>query len=455
MGEDCISTFADDGQTIPTSRHLSIRALRLWVLLLAGLGTAACLLTARFFTPPLIPLGELGPELNLAHIRTGGSVVRGPDYFPAGPALYFTLADAGTELRVAATGHVAQALVADQRFPTVGDWVTVTGVLRPRSGSSMLYLRDPSAVEIHREDPAPLSAGEIVPEMAGRRVVVEGWVRDVRRPHREITLIDLHDQEAGIPIAVSRSLLSLTQALPPLSPGDAVRVTGTVSLYHGQPQVVPASGADVSLSPERLPPAGPSSVTPEDVGRWLLVQGSVLHVFPASRGYRFILGEEGTPATLTLFLREGLWKRLPHSATLDVGAQIRAQGWLRSTDGAWELVPEEVSDLVLLIGAPDTPLVRLEEVGPGWLGRPVCAEGQLVRKDTYPTGMLLQLDGGTASLPVWVPSAIAREVPLSLLTGGAARVCGWIARYRDRLEILPRRESDLRRLLPLWKDRRR
>ncbi|MGC8873814.1 MAG: OB-fold nucleic acid binding domain-containing protein [Chloroflexia bacterium] len=440
MGKDYASPVGERPRLRRGPGHpfRSIAPFRVLALVLAGMGVLLCALSARLTRPPHLSLESIGPEQNLAYVQVSGMVLRGPDYDASAPSLAFTLGEGSAYLRVTATGAEARALAAHAPIPAVGDRVTVTGILRVRPNEACLYLRNPAEMQIVRATPVPLEIGQVTPEMAGTRVAVRGWVRRIRQPYPDLTLIELRDGDGEIPVAVSRSVLLLTGGLPPLSLGDAVAVTGTVSLYRDEAQIVPASVTDIRPSPESLLSRQPASLSLEDTARWVLVEASVIQVRPTTRGYGFVLAEEGSPVTLTLWLREEIWRRIPYSETLDVGARVRALGFLRGGVGSWTLVPELPSDLRLLIGAAPAPLLHGEEVTATTVGKSVCLEGLLQRRDTFRTGTLLRIDDGTAVVPVWMPG----KPSLAPQSGVCVRACGWVAPYEDHLEIVIRRGSD-------------
>ncbi len=437
----------DPAQSCVQSGPLPVAQLRIAALLLACVGTAVCILGARFVRPPLVSVGEIGPGMNLAYVRVSGTVVRGPDYYPGGPSLYFTLADADEPLRVAVSGDDLRALAAARCIPAVGDRVTVTGVLRLNGEQARLYLRDPAMLEVSRPVPQAMNIAEIGPEMAGQRVAVRGWIRDIRRPFPDLTLVLLRAEEGEIDIVINRSVLSLTGALPPLQRAQTLTVTGTVSLYRGEPQIVPASAADVVPAPQVLPAMSPGALSAEHAGHWVLVEGVVVQVHPGDRGHRFVLGEEKSAATLTLFLREPLWRRMAHSQTLDVGARLRVQGWLTHSAEGLELVPEQNEDLVLLVGAPAPPVVHGMEVGWQSLGKAFCLEGIVRGTESFPKGTLVRLLDRHAEIQIWVPGSIPVR-SIRLQPGVRLRACGWVSAHRGKLEIVVRRPSDLQ-VLPI------
>ncbi len=421
-----------------------MRLLKVVALVLALAGLGGLWLAATYTEVARVQIGQVGGMMNMAYVRVEGRVVRGPDYDAESEGLAFYISDDTGELRVAAYRDASRELRAAGKIPAIGDTVSVAGNLRVREDFVALYVNAPGQLTILRPEPEEARLGDLTPLDVGRRVRVRGLVREVREPYTGLTLITLRDGTGKVDVAVSADLEELTGPLPPLSPGQGLEVVAAVSLYRSAVQLVPASTADLTplagldVAPPRREIA---SLTFADVDRWVQVQGEVVESDPFSGGVNFTL-DDGT-GTITLLLWESLYRQVPYSRTLDVGARVQVQGSVAEYRGALEIIPEVPADLSILVAAPGPEEVAVGELSPADAGRVVVLRGVLGPAEPFSKGVKYPLDDGTGTITLLLWDNVVQEAPSELGPGAEVRVAGQVQEYRGMLEVIPRRGSDL------------
>lgn len=421
-----------------------IRLLKVVALVLAVAGLGGLWLAATYTGVARVQIGQVGGMMNMAYVRVEGRVVRGPDYDAESEGLAFYVNDDTGELRVAAYRDASRELRSSGKIPAVGDTVSVAGNLRVREDFVALYVNAPEQLTILRPEPEEAHIGDLSPLDVGRRVRVRGLVREVREPYAGLTLITLRDGTGKVDVAISADLEELTGPLPALSPGQGLEVVAAVSLYKSTVQLVPASTSDLTLLAglDVAPPLGEiASLTSADVDRWVQVEGEVVESDPFSGGINFTL-DDGT-GRVTLLLWESLYKQIPYSRTLDVGARVRVQGSVSLYRGALEIVPEVPADLAILVAAPGPEEVAVGALSPADAGRVVALRGVLGPAEPFSKGVKYPLDDGTGTITLLLWENVVREAPSGLGPGTEVRVSGQVQEYRGTLELVPRRGSDV------------
>jgi DNA/RNA endonuclease YhcR with UshA esterase domain len=441
--------FAGPYQTCPyCGAHLqgrtSLRVLKIAALALAVVGLAGLWFASTRTRAQLVQIGQIGGMMNMAYVRVEGLVTKGPDYDPVGEGLSFTVNDDTGELRVSAYRTDARDLIAMNRIPSVGDHISVAGNVRVREDFTAMYINAPELLQITRPEPEDAQVGQLSPLDIGRRVRVRGQVREVRTPYAGLTLITLRDSSGEVAVAVSEALAQLTGPLAAITVGQSLEVVAAVSLYGDTPQLVPASTADlVVLSGETtlatLRQVG--SLTSPDVGQWVQVQGQIVESNPFSAGIKFTV-DDGS-GQIVVLMWDSVYARVPYSATLDVGAQIKAQGNVSAYKGELELVPEVAQDIAILVGAPPPEEATVGALSPADAGRMVTLRGVLGPAQPFSAGVRYTLNDGTGDITMLLWSNVVTEAPAGLGASTEVRVLGQISEYKGALEIVPRRGGDI------------
>lgn len=422
----------------------SLRMLKIVAVILAVAGLGALWLASTRVQAPLIQIGQIGGMMNMAYVRVEGLVTKGPDYDVQGEGLSFTVNDDTGELRISAYRTDARELIAMGNIPSVGDRISVAGNVRVREDFTAMYINAPELLQITRPAAEDAQIGQLSPLDIGRRVRVRGQAREVYSPYPGLILISLRDSTGEVSVVVSESLLQLTGPLAPITTGNSLEVTAAVSLYGDTVQLIPASTADlVLLSGDTILAAAREigTLTSSNTGQWVQVQGQIVESNPFSSGVKFTL-DDGS-GQIVLLIWDSVFRRVPYSNTLDVGAQVKVQGSLSEYKGELELVPEVAADLAILVAAPPPEELVVDALSPSDVGRMVTLRGVVGPAQPFSSGVRYTLSDGTGEITLLLWSNVVAEAPAGLGAGAEIRVLGQIAEYKGTLEIVPRRGSDL------------
>jgi DNA/RNA endonuclease YhcR with UshA esterase domain len=132
--------------------------------------------------------------------------------------------------------------------------------------------------------------------------------------------------------------------------GGVARVTGRVSDYKGEIEIVPQHVRDVVIV-ARAPPLGGAdaqtgSLSSADVGRRVTVEGTVVAMNPFSAGAKCILDDGSGPVVLLLW--QNILDALPNREMLVSGIRVRVRGWVDKYRGELEIVPGLAYDVVFV-----------------------------------------------------------------------------------------------------------
>jgi DNA/RNA endonuclease YhcR with UshA esterase domain len=422
----------------------SIRIVKVVAVVLATVGLAILWFAATRAEAPLIQIGQAGATMNMAYVRLEGYCTRAPSYDPESDYLSFWIEDDTGEIRVSAYRAETQQIITAGRVPTLGDLVEVAGTLRVRENFLSLTVNVPERLKIARAEPVDRDAGAIAPEDQYLRVRVRGQVREVYEPYQGLTLITIRDETGSIPTAVSEDLVALSGISLTLSPGQAVEVVATVSLYGDTPQLVPASVADIVPLDQPLPVAVEKQIgklTTADVGQLAIVRGTVTEVEPFSAGVKLTL-DDGS-GTIVALLWQDVYDGMYNRAEPEVGAEVQVQGEISQYRGELEVIPELVEDVQILVAAAPPAETTTGALTPADVGRVVTLHGTLGPPDPFSAGVKFLFDDGTGRIILLLWSDVAESAPGGLGAGTQVIVTGEIAEYRGELELIPRNAGEM------------
>lgn len=424
--------------------RLSIRAVKGIAVALASVGLVVLWLLAIRSPVPLISIGQADATTHMAYARVEGWVVDGPDYYPDSGTLSFTVSDGTGEIRVSLYRKEAETMRAQARIPALGDRVSVAGTLRVREEGISLTVNVPESVEIVRPEAVMRQIGSITAADYLLRVRVRGQVWEVYGPGAGLTVITLRDQTGAVALVLREEMMALAGTSLSLEPGQSVEVVGTVDLYQGQPQIVPASVLDVVLLSDAVPVAHPVAIAAletVEVGQLVEVEGRVIEASASPAGMRLTL-EDGS-GTVTIFLYQDLVSALGDSAAMRPGAQVRVVGKVALYRGVLEVVPERPMDvqrleegrLVERAVIPWTPLAELLAMR----GEIAAIQGEVVEVSSFASGFRFTLDDGSAQavLLLWLPVYAELADPALLDRGAWVQATGVVAVYEGETQVVP------------------
>ncbi len=426
--------------------RVSLRVIKLAALMMAFVGLLTLWWVARQMPIPLLTVEAAQGTMNMAYVRVQGRITHSLTYDPDGGYLAFWVDDGTGELRVSSYRDVTADLLAAGLIPAPGDLVEVAGTVRLREDYVALTLNTADHIRLDRPAPVMVKAGTLTALDAGLRVRLEGMARRIVAPYAGLTLITLQDDTGEMVVALDDTLIALTGAAPEVVEGQTLIVTGTVTLYRGEPQLTPATVADIALS--AVPPAQETAVrslstlSAAEAGAWVRVRGRVVALTGLKGGVKAVL-DDGT-AQLDVILWQRLYDALPDPTAVDVGAEVEIQGALSLYAGALELEPASPADLILHVAAPKIPWVTVSSLSARDAGRVVRLRGVTGIPESFSAGVKLPLDDGLGVITVLLWSNVVEALPYPLEAGVMVEVVGEVSVYRDALELIPRSVHDWR-----------
>ncbi len=405
------------------------------------------------FRPEAEPraLGSLTPDDYLRRVRVRGQVwaVRQPY---EGLTL-ITLRDATGAVEVAVpeslellTGQLLP-LEPGQSVEVVGtvDLYRDTPQIVPASVLDIVLL--PEAVPVAE----PVQVGALTEADVGRMVEVSGtltWADSFSAGFKfglddgsgEVTVLLWQDTYEGLPDPAA------------LTVGAQVRVTGEVSTYRGEIEVIPSRPMDVEVlaagTGETTEPAAPeiplADLTPARVGERVTVEGTVVDVASFSQGFKFTLDDGTGQVVLLLWL--STYDELADPAGLNLSARVRATGRVEEYEGTLQVVPASGTEVeVVASGQVEVPTRKTGSLVADDVGARVAVEGAVVRVEPFSGGQRVWIDDGSGEVMVLLWDNIYQRVPgRDRLTSGAwVHVVGIVEEYRGALEVVPMLPQDV------------
>jgi DNA/RNA endonuclease YhcR with UshA esterase domain len=426
---------------------MAVRVFKVGSLVLAILGVAVLLFAATRSEPPTVDLGTLQGTMNWAYVRVEGMVTRQPAYDRESKTLTLWVSDGTGEIMVLAYRSEAEALLAKDLVPVMGDGVALEGTLRIREDIQYLVLNVPENMEVRPVEPAEMTIAAVEARPLSEKVKVRGVIRDDRIPYEGLRILTLRDATGEIDVTLSTGDVALSGGLPDLGIGQSVSVEGAVDQYRGTSQISLGRGSDlvvldeaVAIAPERRV----GQLSTGDVGSMATVEGMISRVNTFSSGTRCTL-DDGT-GTITLLLWQDLAASLPDHDALTEDALVRVRGVIKEYGGDLEVVPELPSDL-LALASPERviPQRQLGELNDASIGRTVGVEGALTSLRTFSAGVKGTLDDGTGTVTLLLWQDLYENLPDAayLVPGAILRVEGEIRDYRGEREVVPQVPADV------------
>ena len=428
------------------SDRMTLRAIKIAAVSVTAVGLLLLWLLAARAEPPTVPIGQVGATMNLAYVRLMGRVSGGPGYDPDSHYLTFWLSDDSGEIYVAAYRNEAEELLAQANVPALGDHVSVAGTLRVREDFTSLTINAADQLDVTTPEPSERAIAEIDPYSELERVRLRGQIRDIRQPYEGLILIGLRDGTGLIEIAVPEETLALTGPLPPLRPGQAVIVEGTVTFYKDTPQLTLTDVTDLTPlaeTAEIAPLYLVSAISSQDMGRWVGVKGFLTEIAHFSAGVKLTL-DDGS-GEITVLLWQDLYDELQGNIALEEGAALTVYGQLSEYRDELEIIPELPVDVQAAAALPSPQILAIGDLSADDVGSRVELDGTLGEPDPFSAGVKFALDDGTGriTLLLWQDVYDDLAAGQTLQAGTKVSVVGELGEYRGELEIIPRRAADV------------
>lgn len=287
--------------------------------------------------PPLREIASLTFADVDRWVQVQGEVVES-DLFSGG--INFTLDD-GTGTITLLFWESLYWQVPYSRTLDVGARVQVQGSVAEYRGALGIIPEVPADLSILVAAPRPeeVAVGALSPADAGRVVVLRG-VLGPAEPFSKGVKYPLDDGTGTITLLLWDNMVQ--EAPSSLGPGAEVRVAGQVQEYRGMLEIIPPRGSDLEvlgfrpLPTPTLTPIG--SITADDRGRILTVEGVLSEGEVFSKGRRFPLRDES--GEIVLLLWQNVLEAFPQAERLTAGVRVRITGRIDVYRDALEIIPE-------------------------------------------------------------------------------------------------------------------
>jgi len=339
-----------------------------------------------------------------------------------------------------------------------------------------LALVDPAELRIIEAD-IPLAQTVPISQLSvadvNRFVRVQGMVTQVK-PFSAGVRFTVQDDSGTIVALVWQSVYEGVTGRELLTEGAEVAIQGLVSEYRGELEIAPEQPMDVVLLKAGAGAATLSigSLTVEQVGQTVRVEGQVVEVKPFSKGTKLTV-DDGT-GRLTVTLWQDVYDLIPDRNRLAVGVRVSAQGRLSEYQGALELTPRRGTDVIVLTvtGQPSTAVtptpqptttpapavtvtptptskpvaqtVSLAQL-PGLKGQTVTVTAEVIKAEGFSQGMKYTLNDGTGTAILLLWQDIYDKVPdkARLGVGVRVRATGKVEEYKGDWEVIPAKGADV------------
>jgi DNA/RNA endonuclease YhcR with UshA esterase domain len=392
---------------------------------------------------------------------------------PFSAGVKYTIEDDSGQITLLLWQDVDRAVVGREAL-IIGSQIAAQGLVSEYQGELEIIPELPLDVQIVRAREVtyrPVDIGDITADDVGTQVVIQGQITQVTSFSVGVKYT-MRDETGEITLLLWSDVAEAVPQREDLVVGAEILARGKVSEYHGELEIIPAAGKDVTVlavrtatpSPTPAPTATPQptatptstptpvstptpaveittigAIGPGHVGQRLTVEGKITQAASFSQGVTFTM-DDGT-GQITLLLWQDTYRALPNRADLRVGTQVQASGVVNEYEGALELVPEAADDVVILAAAqaPEVTVTAIGQITAADVGQQRTVEGTVVATVSFSAGMKFTLDDGTGRIILLLWSNVYETVPDKDRLGDGAwvRVSGKIDEYRGELEIIP------------------
>ena len=411
-----------------------------------------------------------------------------------------------------ATGQIDVTLAQDSGVPfeeapqvDLGQSVEVVGAVDQYRGAPQISVGQGSDLVLLNGPVAMASLqpiGHLSRHDIGRMAAVEGTIIRVS-PFSAGIKCQLDDGTGAVTLLLWQDLYESLADRDRLVPGTVVQAVGRLAEYRGDLEIVPEISSDLavlSAGQIAIPWAHLGDLRPEDVGRYLQIEGVLRSVEAFSAGIRGVL-DDGT-GTLALLLWQDLAVKLDDRDLLGAGAKVSVRGLIAEYQGKLEIVPQEPADVSVISPPPvattaspplpsvtvaatrtdhpvdeptaqSTPQAAAATVEPSPLpplqdtatpspevrtigtisvddvGRTLTIDqAGIASLDYFSSGVKYTLSDGSGTITLLIWQNLMEEIPdrYDMIPGSQVGVTGRIEEYEGDLEIIPERGNGIRLL---------
>ena len=381
---------------------------------------------------PLVQVEDVALAAPAGQVRVSGVVTRYPEYDSLTERLTFRLDDGTGTLLVVLDREESRALLGrSQEVPTVGDHVSVAGIVRVQIDKLqgdliLLTVRKPEYLSVERPAPVDTTLGDAAAGPQYRKVRVEGQVSELWQPDEGLTILRIRDGTGEIEVVYDQNLVWISGAPTTVLPGDFVRVRGAVVDQGGRPRIV----LDEASALQRLP----ALVRRGDGGEPAAAQPVVApQPSAAAQPPAAVATEEprrATPAAVA--------PALPTATALVRTSVPALPTSLSEAAPEMSVSPTPGDRAEGNLGAEQLP-VQTGVLSEAHLGSSVTVEGRIEQATLLSAGCKSFVNDGTGPAVVWMPNALYGQLvdPEGWNVGALVRVSGRVSEYEDELEVVP------------------
>jgi DNA/RNA endonuclease YhcR with UshA esterase domain len=293
-------------------------------------------------------IGDIAPEQRYRRVRVRGQVRRVVEPY-AGLTLV-TIRDGTGSIEVALSDDLI-ALGGATPALEVGQSLEVAASVSQYEGTAQLV--PASAVDVDPVDTGvPIAAKRFVAELsredAGEWVAVRGTVVGFD-PFSEGVKLTLDDGTGSVTVLLWQDVYErLRDELGDgreLSPGAEIEAQGEIAEYRSELEVIPELAADVRVLALPSPGAAATSdaatsigsITGADVGRRVVLRGTLGPPEPFSAGVKYRLSDKS--GAIILLLWSEVYRDIPSADELTFGAVVEVTGEIDQYRGDLEIIP--------------------------------------------------------------------------------------------------------------------
>ena len=460
------------GTYIP--KRISIKFFKYFSLCLGIVGLLCLYLWVTNRELEKIRISEITETMNFAYVRIQGTVTReGRVYYdeakqPSG--LNFSLSDGSGEIRVVAYKHNAEKLIEKKLLPRKGDLVDVEGQLRVKADQNIsLMIQAADQFTLRRVPPQKIPLKDLAQHL-NKEVQISATISAIKIPgpnSRAPITIELTQDQKKAALVMWRQLYEQIQTQASPQVGSQITVRVQVNDYRGRVQMRLLQAEDLQIgkqsgpgqknneqrSPEKPRPEKQEvriikqikDIQEKDCGKSVQIKAKIAYVKEIPPGYKLLVSDSSAKIAVILWNR--LFRGNPALKKLETDTVIRVTGRVESYNGKLQVQPERVEQLVVLgAAAPDFVLGNIGEMDRKHLGFIVKVRGKVFRKHRVQPGFKLLIADATGKTAVMLWDRVFQnsKIPWLIERDQMIEVTGLVAEHRQRLQIQPKKEKDIK-----------
>ena len=188
-----------------------------------------------------------------------------------------------------------------------------------------------------------------------------------------------------------------------------------------------------------------ASLSPDQAGEKVTVEGSVVGASSFSHGFKFVLDDGSGQVTLVMWheVYDDCWD----GPQLNLGAEVRVTGQLAQYEGELQVHPLRGADVKALTGADAwAPPRQIGSLAGDDAGQRVGVEGRVVRVEGLESAVKVFLADESGEIVVFLWRNVLERIPDNVglgTSGSRVRAVGTLNIYRSNLELEPALPSEV------------